>query len=74
MRRAIQRYKLAPERMAEMAAGIGRYSKLSPKFQHQVTMDMLAYAYGKPAQIIYNDIDAEVTVVKRVIGVDESQI
>jgi hypothetical protein len=74
IRKEIRRYRLVPERMAQMAAGVGKYSRLGPRIQHAITMDLMAYGYGKPPQIIYNDIDAEVTFVKRVIGVNHQDV
>jgi hypothetical protein len=70
IRREIARYKLVPERMAMMAAGVGKYAKLGAKTQHAITMDLISYGFGKPAQITYSDVDAEVTVVKRIVGVN----
>jgi hypothetical protein len=74
MRQEIEKRKLAPQRMADMAAGVGKYARLGPKFQHQVLMDMLAYAYGRPAQIVSSDVDAELTLVKRVIGISDADV
>jgi len=75
MRREVARRKLAPERMGMMAAGEGKYAKLSPKFQHEITMDMLAYGYGKPAQLqVMTTDDTSVTVVKRIIGVNDDAL
>jgi hypothetical protein len=74
IRKEIRRYKLVPERMAQMAAGVGKYAKLGAKTQHAITMDLMAYGYGRPPQIVYNDIDAELTFVKRIVGVNEADI
>jgi hypothetical protein len=75
MRQEIRNHRLAPERMAMMAAGLGKYSKTSAKFQHEVTMDMLAYAYGRPAVVsIVAANENNITFIKRVIGIDEDAV
>jgi hypothetical protein len=58
-----------------MAAGEGKYAKLSPKFQHEITMDMLAYGFGRPAQLqVVNTDDTGVTFVKRIIYVNDDDV
>ena len=58
-----------------MAAGEGKYAKLSPKFQHEITMDMLAYGYGRPAQLQMESSEEQgVVYVKRIIGISEDDL
>jgi hypothetical protein len=71
----IRRRKLAPERMAAMAAGEGEYAKLPVAVQHAITMDLLSYAYGKPTVLnIVTNNETNVTLVKRVIGVNGDDV
>jgi hypothetical protein len=75
MRREVTRRKLAPERMGAMAAGEGKYAKLSAKFQHEITMDMLAYGYGRPAQLqVVSTDDMGAIAVKRIVGIDDANV
>jgi hypothetical protein len=72
----IRRRKIAPEQMAAMAVGEGKYAKLSPLHRHQIAMDLLAYAFGKPitVQINGNTSNSTVTVTKRIIGVPDDAV
>jgi hypothetical protein len=71
----IRRRKLAPEQMADMAEGKGKYAKLSTLHRHQILMDLLAYAFGKPVAIQVTDNSENNTlIVKRVIGVRDDDI
>jgi hypothetical protein len=74
MREEIERRKLAPERMGEMASGEGKYNRLGPNFQHQVTLSMLEFAYGKPTAFVAADVDLGVQFEKRVIGVKDEDV
>jgi hypothetical protein len=77
MREEIRKRHLAPERMGVMAAGVGKHAKLSPKFQHEVVMAMLAYGYGRPAQLQIESSEEQeqrVTYVKRIIGISEDDL
>src|SRR5262249_51260413 len=70
MRFELRHRKLVPERMAAMAAGEGEWADLPPALQHQIVMDMLSYAYGKPTVInVVDNSETNVTLIKRVIGV-----
>jgi hypothetical protein len=71
----IRKRKLAPEKMADMAEGKGQYSKLSPMHRHQILMDMLSYAYGRPAIVQITDNSQNNTLImKRIIGVPDDLI
>jgi len=65
------------KRMGDMAEGKGIYKKLGPKFQHQVTIDMVDRGFGRPSAInlaVVNAGNDAAIFIKRVIGIQESDL
>jgi hypothetical protein len=66
------------KRMGDMAEGKGKYRKMGIKFQHQVTIDMVDRGFGRPSAInlavVNASGDAAAVFIKRVIGIQESDL
>jgi hypothetical protein len=58
------------DRMGRMASGEGSFSRVGPKFMHEVSLALMDRGFGRPAQIVSVAEEDSVIYIKRVIGVN----